>query len=187
MSDKVPVGVIGVGEYGSNHARQLKEVRAAELIGVYDLNLDRAQTIAEELGTRAFGSADELLDAVQAASVVIPTARHRETVSLAFERGVDVLVEKPIARTVENSSGGARRAVQPRRGGGQSRHSQPAVLRGSSARDLQLPQLGCGCGLRPHDSRPRLGALDDRRIAGRGPRRRAAGAFRQSGHRERSS
>ena len=112
MSDKVPVGVIGVGEYGSNHARQLKEVRAAELIGVYDLNLDRAQTIAEELGTRAFGSADELLDAVQAASVVIPTARHRETVSLAFERGVDVLVEKPIARTVEEADALIRQAEE---------------------------------------------------------------------------
>jgi len=112
VSDKVPVGVIGVGEYGSNHARQLKEVRAAELIGVYDLNLDRAQTIAEELGTRAFGSADELLDAVQAASVVIPTARHRETVSLAFERGVDVLVEKPIARTVEEADALIRQAEE---------------------------------------------------------------------------
>ena len=112
MSDKVPVGVIGVGEYGSNHARQVKEVRAAELIGVYDLNLDRAQTIAEELGTRAFGSADELLDAVQAASVVIPTARHRETVSLAFERGVDVLVEKPIARTVEEADALIRQAEE---------------------------------------------------------------------------
>ena len=79
MSESIAVGVIGVGEYGSNHARQLKEVESAELVGVYDLNPDRARALAAELGVRAFESLDELLGAVQAASVVIPTALHAET------------------------------------------------------------------------------------------------------------
>ncbi|PYV19461.1 MAG: gfo/Idh/MocA family oxidoreductase [Acidobacteria bacterium] len=103
MSESIAVGVIGVGEYGSNHARQLKEVESAELVGVYDLNPDRARALAAELGVRAFESLDELLGAVQAASVVIPTALHAETASRAFARGVDVLLEKPITRSVEEA------------------------------------------------------------------------------------
>jgi predicted dehydrogenase len=100
LSERIAVGVIGVGEYGSNHARQLKELESAELVGVHDLDGERARAIATELGVRAFASLDELLGAVQAVSIVIPTARHAEAAARALDRGVDVLLEKPITRTV---------------------------------------------------------------------------------------
>src|SRR5437016_1813600 len=105
LSERIAVGVVGIGEYGSNHARQLKEVASADLIGVYDLDGERASAVATELGVRAFASLDELLGAVQAVSIVIPTARHAETASRALERGVDVLLEKPITRTVAEADG----------------------------------------------------------------------------------
>jgi predicted dehydrogenase len=102
--------VIGVGEYGSNHARQLKDLPGAELVGVYDLDQDRAGAVAGELAVRAFVSLDELLGAVQAVSIVIPTARHAETASRALGRGVDVLLEKPITRTVAEADALIRQA-----------------------------------------------------------------------------
>lgn len=100
---KIPVAVIGVGEHGRNHARQLREIKGAELAGVYDLRADRSRAVAEELGVRAFPSLAETLEAVRAVSIVIPTTDHAALAKEAFRRGVDVLLEKPITRTVEEA------------------------------------------------------------------------------------
>ncbi len=100
MSEKVAVAVIGVGEHGRKHARQFRDVEGAQLEGVYDLRPERTREVADELGVRAFTNLDEALDAVAAVSVVIPTTGHAEVTLQAFERGVDVLVEKPVASTV---------------------------------------------------------------------------------------
>jgi predicted dehydrogenase len=101
----VPVAVIGVGEHGKNHARQLKEMGGAELVGLYDLDVERCRQVAAELGVRAFGSLEEALDSVRAVSVVIPTTDHAAVALEAFDRGVDVLLEKPITRTLEEADG----------------------------------------------------------------------------------
>jgi predicted dehydrogenase len=103
LSEKIPVAVIGVGEHGRKHARQLLEVEGAQLVGVYDLRAERARAVATELGIRAFASLDEALGAVAAVSVVIPTTDHAAVARQAFARGVDVLLEKPITRTVEEA------------------------------------------------------------------------------------
>lgn len=95
----VPVAVIGVGEHGRKHALALKQVPAAELVGVYDIRPDRCREVAAELGVRAFGSLPEALEAVKAVSLVIPTTLHASVALEAFARGADVLVEKPITRT----------------------------------------------------------------------------------------
>ena len=97
---KIPVAVIGVGEHGRNHARQFKEIPAAELAGVYDLKPGLAQAVAAEFGVRAFGSLEEVVRAARAVSVVIPTAEHARVACRALEQGADVLVEKPIARSL---------------------------------------------------------------------------------------
>src|SRR5215472_543789 len=99
----VPVAVIGVGEHGRNHARQLKELAGAELVGVYDLRAERRRQVATELGVQAFGSLKEALESVRAVSVVIPTTDHAAVALEAFDRGVDVLLEKPITRTLEEA------------------------------------------------------------------------------------
>lgn len=100
---KIPVAVIGVGEHGRNHARHLREVESAELLGVFDQRAERAQVVAAELGVRAFQSLEETLEVVRAVSVVIPTTAHAATARAAFACGVDVLLEKPITRTVEEA------------------------------------------------------------------------------------
>ncbi|MGD0694927.1 MAG: Gfo/Idh/MocA family oxidoreductase [Terriglobia bacterium] len=99
----VKVAVIGVGEHGRNHARHFKEIEGVELVGVYDLIAERRRSVAEELGVRAFENLDAALSSVRAVSVVIPTTDHAQVACRAFDRGVDVLVEKPIARTVEEA------------------------------------------------------------------------------------
>jgi len=101
--DVVPVVVIGVGEHGKKHARELQQVVGAELAGVYDIRQERAQEVAAELGVRAFASLEEAFKAARAASIVIPTSCHAEVARRAIESGVDVLLEKPITRTVEEA------------------------------------------------------------------------------------
>jgi len=100
---KVPVAVIGVGEHGKRHAHAFKRVQDAELAGVFDERRDRAVALASELGVKAFESLEETLEAVQAVSIVIPTTDHAAVARLAMESGKDVLLEKPITRTVEEA------------------------------------------------------------------------------------
>jgi predicted dehydrogenase len=103
LSEKIPVAVIGVGEHGRKHAQQFLGVVGARLAGVYDLRAERAQAVAAELGVRAFESLEETLGSVAAVSVVIPTTDHAAIARQAFDRGVDVLLEKPITRTLQEA------------------------------------------------------------------------------------
>jgi len=92
------VGVVGVGHLGKHHARLLKGLDC-ELVGVADPN-EAARTMAAQThGVAAFADHRELLGKVDAVSVVVPTKLHREVATVFLENGVDVLVEKPIART----------------------------------------------------------------------------------------
>jgi predicted dehydrogenase len=100
MTEPLRVGVIGVGSLGQHHARIYSAMGAeVSLVGVHDLNADRAREVAERHGTRAFERVEELAGAIEAASVAVPTDRHLATAGLLMERGVHLLVEKPIART----------------------------------------------------------------------------------------
>jgi predicted dehydrogenase len=103
LSDKIPVAVLGVGEHGKKHAHALKQVPGAELAGVYDVRPERARELAAELGVRVFETLDEVWSAVRGVSIVIPTTQHADLAKKAFEHGVDVLLEKPITRTVEEA------------------------------------------------------------------------------------
>jgi len=101
MVDKsVRVGVVGVGSYGRNHARVYRQLPGVELIGVLDIRPDRAESVAGEFRVRAFHNLDELAESVEAASVAIPTADHARVGTELLERGLDLLVEKPIATTL---------------------------------------------------------------------------------------
>ena len=73
-------------------------------MGVYDLRPERAQAICSELGVRAFSSLDEALGAVRAVTVVIPPTEHAAVARQAFAHGVDVFMEKPITRTLEEAA-----------------------------------------------------------------------------------
>jgi UDP-N-acetylglucosamine 3-dehydrogenase len=96
------VGVIGVGVMGSNHARVLAEVPGVELVGVADPDRRHADYVARALGTQSVDSVDALLPlGLDAVTIAAPTHLHHEIALACIERGVHVLVEKPIASTAE--------------------------------------------------------------------------------------
>ncbi len=99
----LPIGVVGVGSLGFHHARILREVEGAEMVGVFDARPERAASVAAELGVRAFSSLEGLLSEVEAAVVAVPTVEHASVSLAALERGVHLLIEKPIAATLEEA------------------------------------------------------------------------------------
>jgi predicted dehydrogenase len=94
---KIRVGVVGVGEFGRNHARVYDEVPGAELVGVYDKDPARAAQVAAEFQTRALASMEGLRGLADAVSVAVPTLEHSNVGCTLMEMGLDILVEKPMA------------------------------------------------------------------------------------------
>jgi predicted dehydrogenase len=112
MTPRLPVGVIGVGALGQHHARHLAGLDEVRLVGIYDLDRSRAESIAAELGTRAFASLDDLLRRVEAVTVAVPTPAHAEVGLRALNQAIPVLMEKPLAATMSEADqliGAARR------------------------------------------------------------------------------
>ncbi|HXF96931.1 MAG TPA: Gfo/Idh/MocA family oxidoreductase [Gemmatimonadales bacterium] len=102
------VGVIGTGALGFHHARLLRQIPGVELVGIYDIDPERAALVSRELGVTALPSLEALLDRVEAATVAVPTSVHTEVGVAVLSRGVHALIEKPLADTVE----GAERLVR---------------------------------------------------------------------------
>jgi predicted dehydrogenase len=100
QSGKTRVAVVGTGEFGRNHARVYREIQDAELVGIFDKDPQRAEAAAKEFRTHAFASLDELSGRADAVSVAVPTADHTEVGCRLLEMGLDVLVEKPMAKTL---------------------------------------------------------------------------------------
>jgi predicted dehydrogenase len=94
------VGVIGVGHLGKHHARILSGLQGARLTAVVDVLPGRAAEIAAAAGTRPMADSRDLLDEVDAVTVAVPTALHREVALPFLERGIAVLVEKPMAQSL---------------------------------------------------------------------------------------
>jgi len=94
---EVRVGVIGVGSLGQHHARIYSEIEGASLVGVADVDKDRANAVASKLGCRAFFNYRELLAEVEAVSLAVPTERHAEIGTEVLRNRTHVLIEKPIA------------------------------------------------------------------------------------------
>ena len=96
----VRVGVWGVGTWGEKHARVYASLPEADLVGVYDRDPNRAEQVAAQHGTRAFGSTEEMLSQCEAVSIAVATVAHRAALEAAAGAGVHALVEKPLAPTL---------------------------------------------------------------------------------------
>jgi predicted dehydrogenase len=117
----INVAVVGAGAFGRNHTRvyrQLQQAGSVRLVGVVDPETARADAVAREFGCRAFGSVEQMLTThseVQAASVAVPTILHLDVARTLMEAGVDVLIEKPLAATLDEADELLRLATEHKR------------------------------------------------------------------------
>jgi len=109
MSNQGPirVAVVGVGSFGKNHARVYHELQkqgaGVELVAVVDSDAGLAQAVSNQFGCRALSNISDLQGQVDAASVSVPTVHHLDVAKQLMSAGIDVLVEKPLASTLEEA------------------------------------------------------------------------------------
>ena len=103
MTEKIKVAVIGVGYLGKFHAKIYSQHADVELVGVVDTHIDQAQEIANTYSTQPFTDYQTLIDKVDAVSIVVPTTYHYKVAMPFINAGVNILLEKPIAATVEQA------------------------------------------------------------------------------------
>lgn len=100
---KIRTAVVGVGYLGRFHADKYHSMDGVELVGVVDIDLERAEQTAASLGTRAYADYRELIGKVDAVSIVVPTSDHFEISRAFLENNVDLMVEKPFTTTLEEA------------------------------------------------------------------------------------
>ena len=91
------VAVVGAGRMGAHHARIYSQLEGCHLVAVVDKDFDRARKIANDFGGTPVVRLSDIAADIDAASVAVPTVYHAEVAIPLLERGVGVLVEKPLA------------------------------------------------------------------------------------------
>ena len=99
----VRVGVVGVGHIGREHARIYSQLPGVTFVGLYDLDGQVAQKVAQRHDVKAFSTAQALAEEVDAATIATPTSTHHEIAGLFLGLGKHVLVEKPITDNTEQA------------------------------------------------------------------------------------
>ena len=100
-SESPAIGVVGVGSLGYHHARILTSLDGVDMVGICDVDTERALEVGRELGLEVHPGLESLLDAAHGIVVAVPTVEHEAVAVAALTRGVDVLVEKPMAPSIE--------------------------------------------------------------------------------------
>ena len=100
---RLPVGVVGVGSLGYHHARLLRGLPDVELVGVHDQDAERGSTVAAEFGVQHFSDTDSLARQTEALVIAVPTTAHADTALRALRHGVHLLIEKPLAPSLEDA------------------------------------------------------------------------------------
>ncbi len=99
----VRVGVIGVGYLGKIHAQIYKRMPDVELVGVVDTHEVAAKQVAEDCECEAWTNIDDIIDKIDAVSIVVPTGLHLEVARPFLEKNIHMLLEKPVAPSFEES------------------------------------------------------------------------------------
>ena len=102
-AQRLKVGVLGVGSLGFHHARLLRDMPGAELVGIHDINPARLAEVGQKLEVATFPELDALADRVEAAVIAVPTTHHEAVARAVLRHGIHVLVEKPITPTLEEA------------------------------------------------------------------------------------
>jgi len=100
----IKVAVIGVGSMGRNHARVYWEMPSAELVAIADTDEKLVTSLAARFGAKAYTDFREMLDKErpEAVTIAVPTSLHLEVATEVIRRGIHLLIEKPIALTIED-------------------------------------------------------------------------------------
>jgi predicted dehydrogenase len=104
MADDTNVAVVGTGYFGRFHAEHYARNKRAQLVTVVDTNEERARAVAAEFGAEPAFDYRSIFGKVDAASVAVPTPLHYEIARDLIQSGIHVLVEKPIADSVESAN-----------------------------------------------------------------------------------
>ena len=104
MTKKLRAAVIGVGHLGREHARIYAGCDDVDLVAVIDTNEDVARYVGELYGAEPFGDVSRLDKPIDIASVVVPTDSHFAMSKVLLERGVHLLIEKPMTETVDEAN-----------------------------------------------------------------------------------
>lgn len=102
-ADRLCVGVVGVGYLGKLHARIYANMPAVELVAVVDVDKQAAEQVAAQHGCLAFTDPHDLLGKIDAVSIVVPTSLHLKVARPFLERGVHMLMEKPLAPSLDEA------------------------------------------------------------------------------------
>ena len=103
MTKTPRVGVVGAGSLGFHHIRILRDLRGIQFSGFVEARPERSREVEKELRVRSHPDLESLLDASDAAVIVVPTSAHFSVASTAIENGKHVFIEKPITTTLEEA------------------------------------------------------------------------------------
>ena len=95
--NKIRTAVVGAGKMGQIHAKVLSKLPQSSLVGIVDVQPDKAKKLAKEYKCAAFADAKELLGKVDAVTISAPTKSHLELAELFISNNIPILIEKPLA------------------------------------------------------------------------------------------
>jgi predicted dehydrogenase len=99
----VNVGVIGTGSIGVHHARIFSDLHDANLVGIVDINTEKASEIASKYKCKAYESYLDIMEMVDAVSIAVPTTLHYQIGMEFLRHNKHLLIEKPITTTIEEA------------------------------------------------------------------------------------
>ncbi|MCF7957671.1 MAG: Gfo/Idh/MocA family oxidoreductase [Phycisphaerae bacterium] len=100
---KVRVAVIGGGKMGALHSRIYSQMDQVDLVGIVDSDLSKAQKLTAQYGGTAYSDPGAIINKVDAVTLSVPTEFHAEVAEPFLTKGIAILVEKPLADTLENA------------------------------------------------------------------------------------
>ena len=101
--EKLRVGVIGTGYLGKFHAEKYARMNDVELVGVVDIDKSQVRQVADRYATKAYTNHLDILEQVDAVSVVVPTPFHFAVSKDFLAHDIDVLIEKPMTTTIQEA------------------------------------------------------------------------------------
>ncbi len=101
--EKIKVGVVGVGHLGKFHVEKYARMPDVELVGIADISPERREALSRQYAIPGYGDYRRLIPQVDAVSIVVPTTDHASVARDFLDQKVDVLIEKPITRSISEA------------------------------------------------------------------------------------